>query len=397
MAVAPIAGVLGVVSTVSGMAQQSRQNAINEASIAANQKAADAAAALKRAEVETKRSYANYQSNLNQMTRQTQMMQAEMGLQAQDILSQMQYRDQQASLENSRYQVNSNAIQEQSGALADKTNTELAYGQAMMGANAQSINNQTQLANAAQGTREKGKQGNARRAMVEAVMAATQGVPGRSQDALLQKDVNNDVSSALMEFMNQAGISEQDVAQLAATGDIANLLRQINVSKADFRANTAIKAQQYGNMAIDAALRDAATSRQLDQSGSQQARAQLQASKVMDENSDAVNRILADWSYNLQGQAVQNQLSAQTASLNAQAASTRNTSMLPGLLNAGLQLYQSFGSGGGGQQSTNPLYSNSMSNYGLLTNGTQYQQYQPQQQPDLSAGFSGATTGGWSL
>lgn len=370
MGLGPIAGVVGIAQGVSSLAGQSKQQRIAEAQAQANQKAAEASAALRQIQINTSRDYADYNARLNSLTRQFQFMQSEMGLQGQGILDQMNYNAQMGQLNMAETANQMGLVGAESE--ADRMSTgaqQQALGQRTEAAG-QSVNTQNQLTNAAQGTSAQMRQGEARRAMVQTMRASTGAGPSRTSQTLESMDLNADVASVLAQTLQQEGISEQDIRQLLYTRDIAEIGKQLGINSAEFFRESARRASQMQSTTISAQRADATIGKKMSDAGRDTASKQLQFANTADANTDAINRIFAESGFQQQSNAVSQQLAAQSANINASRAQASASS--PGLfdyLGMGLKAYSTLSGSGLFGGATNQQSNVGGGAYSIFTGG----------------------------
>lgn len=372
MGLGPISAAVGVASAVSGMAQGAQQRKIAEASAQANQKAAEASAALRQIQINSSRDYADYNARLNSLTRQFQYMQASMGNNAQGILDQMNYNSQKGQLDMAYVGNQMGLVDASLGAAKQRTGAEQQAHQQNIEAAGQSTSNQNQLTNAAQGTAEGMRQGDARRAMLQTMMAASGGAPGNTENTLQMSDLNNTIAASLAQSLQQQGISEQDISQLIYTKDIAEIARQLGVNAADYMEQTAYRNAQMTNTAIDAKSKDLTLEAQLANQGRGTSMKMLDFAQASDTNTDQINRIFSEYGFQQQANASNIQLQSQLASLNASRAQSQASA--PGIfdyLGMGLKAYSSLSGAGifggnGASSNKNPL---SSGGYSIFSGG----------------------------
>ena len=362
MAGGPVGAVIGVASGISSMSQQSKQRRLAEAQANAQAKAAEASAALRQVEINSRRDYADYNAKLNSLTRQFQYMQSEMGLRGQGIMDQMNQTGQLGQLQMSEMANQMGLVNAEMGAdqqVAGAKQQELGQKTEAAGA---SVGSQNQLTNAAQQTGAGMQAGEARRAMMQTLMSATGGAPGRTSAVLEQKDLDGSIAAALAQNLQQEGISEQDLRQLLYTRDIAEISKALNINAAEFQRESARRGATATSMGIAGMKTDLATQAEMSNAGRDAALKQMRFAQMSDANADAVNKIFAEYGFQQQSNATQSTLAAQTSQINAQVAATKQSG--PGLFDylgmavKGYGMLQGSGIfGGGGQQQQGAGYS----------------------------------------
>lgn len=338
MTMGPVTAALGVAQTIGGMAQQSRANAIQRAQVEASQQAADASAALRKAEIQSQKDFAAYQTRLNTLARQQQFMQASLGSQAEGILSKMQNSQQEFNVKQNTMQQRLQSSQQRGQADAVRAGTEQQYLGSRSAAAGQSRDTQKGLEGAARQSTARLGAGEQRRAMVQSILAATTGTPGRTEEVLELKDLGDDVYSALVERLAMQGISEQDLRQLEYSKGIAEIARELGIGSAEFLRQNANRSDVYSGMLEEGSLRDLATSSALADANRAASMVQLSAAMSSDENADRVNEIMAESGFRIQSQNTDIQRAQQSASLAAQSASIKGGGFF-NLLGAGLNAY----------------------------------------------------------
>ena len=368
-----VSAAVGVVSTLGGMAEKKRQASIQQAQIAANQKAADASAALRKAEIDTARNYNEYQGNINALNRQQQLMQGQLGMQASNILTDLQTSQANFASEQGLLQTKQGAESQRGEANKQRASTEQQALSAKSASSAQSQQNQTSLKGAADEGVQALEEGERRRAVMTAILAATQGGNSRTGDVLISKDLEGDVAAALSQRLQLEGFSEADIAQLAYNKDIAEIARQLGIGSADFMTGNANRAESYATTLSSGSIADNTTSNKLTKQNSQVALQQLEGAMKSDANADKVNNILAEYGYASQQNAADVQLQQQRSSLNAQSASLGGggLSNFAGILGAGLNAYSQMGGSFGGSRTQESTASNfgptAGGNYSILS------------------------------
>jgi hypothetical protein len=238
-----------------------------------------------------------------------------------------------------------------------------ALGQGIQ-ADAASAQNQAALANEQVGAQGELLKGDARRAMMKAILASTGGAGGRTEGVLIGKDAMGDVEQALMSAAKSAGVSELDLQQLLMTKDIAEIAKQLGISAGTFQKENAGRADQYANQLYAAQSQDISTGLKLSDANRGTARQALQGAALMDANSDKVNTLLSDYGFQQQQSQVQAQLGHQMSAINAQRASISKPGVLD-YLSAGFGLYQQAAPLFQQNRQTQPLQTNTPS-YGVL-------------------------------
>lgn len=368
MGLGAVAGAVGIAQGVQGMFASGQQQRIAAAQAQANQKAAEASAAIRNVEINSKRDYAQYTSDLNAMTRQLQFMQSDMGLKAQATLDNMNTQAQFGQLNLQKLGNEAGLLQ--TNAEADKMAVaakQQAIGQKVEAAS-QSANVQAQLGNAALQTQAVGKHGEARRAMLQSMQAATGQAPGRTTDTVVNKDLEGDIVGILSQSLSQQGVSEQDIRQLIYTQDIAEISKTLGINASEMLRSAAKRGYDLSETSYNAKVLDATYENSLAAHGRNTAQAQLSMSNLYDTNADAINNIFAEYGFQQQSNAVASQLGSQKAAINAQLASAQSQG--PGIfdyLGMGLKAASSFGLFGGSSNSMTPP--SQQSNYSIFSGG----------------------------
>ena len=340
MGLGPVVGVLGAVSAVSNMSSQRKAAKAQEQAIESNSKAAEAAAAQRYVEIQTAKDFAKYQSQVNLLSRQLSMYQQQAGLQAEGILDRLSAQQEHFANAQNLVQAGLQATSEREAANALRTNATQQKLQKVGQARGESTATQEALAGQAAEVNASLSSGEARRAMMETIMATATGQGGRTNAVLMDSDMEKDIAGSLQTFLAQRGISEQDFLQMLHVDSIASAEEQLAYGMAGQMNENVNRGEVYANMLASGVYQDIDTNMRMQDQARQAQLSTLQMANTMDVNADKVNEIFAEAGYQAQANANVANLAGQKAQLQAQKASIQKPGFLD-FVGAGMQAFTS--------------------------------------------------------
>ena len=320
MGLAPIVAGVSIFGAVSQYSAQRNQAAAAAAGVSANKKAAEAEAAIRRAQIAAQQMQVDYQSTLNSLSRQAATAQLNAGLRASEITDNIEMQKRTSAIGSARLQ---NEIQRET----QRSQIETARVQnAVQGAEGRS---EAQRRAGLVSEQILGQVGQAGQRMSEgerraASMRALTGAAGLQQSETDVVNQNQEIMSQVAEALglnyDAMTIQEQNQLQLAFDTFMANAQEQAGGIGLDYQAQTAenqanLTAQQLGFAEQETGLLS-----QILASGRNTAKEQFGYSSIQDEMTNRANQLFAQQGLQMQTRGVDATLGAQMASLDAQRA-----------------------------------------------------------------------------
>lgn len=345
--------VLGGAQLIGGFIAQRNQANAQRKQIAAQIQSAKDQAILRKMEIEQAQQYAKYQGMLGQLARQQANLQQQSALEAQSLTDQLSAQQLKFATEQQYIQslIQSEQKQNQAGQLA--VNAEGSLTQALEDVAGALTQGSSQSVSQNKAALEGMNQGSKRRALMDAMLAAS-GASGQgslTSESLKQDDATNELKqvSELIDATNQDwGMLLERAGGKEA---LAKILRNLGINEASQLSNEAERQKVYSALAKQFGLSNIDSTLNMNSSARDAYRKAMDAARMMDENTQAANELFAQMGYNIQTNATDSAYNATLKGLRAQSSAIRSPGLLS-LLTTGLGVYNA----------TRPLYDNSLKN-----------------------------------
>lgn len=337
---AAVSGVLGAAQVVSGISAQSQQRRAQQQAIAAEGQAAVDQAKLKQMDIQNARMYSQYQAQMGQLSRLQAFQQQSAGLLAQKQMEQMEADTARFQNEQARIQAGVGAEQQKQAANQQRLGAVLGEAEAKQGAAQQAAGVFGQLGGAEQQVGNMLDEGQARRATMEAMFAASGLAPGGlTSDALQSNDMMGDFATQVEQQLKTANISEVAAMEMVTQGRIAELVKALGFEDAQNMDEEADRAVGYANTVADATNMNIDSTLAQNDAARNSAMTQFQGAMALDEQTDAANQLFAEAGFNSQSNATQSVLDSTMKGLSAKSSAVPSSGGLLGLLSTGLNVY----------------------------------------------------------
>lgn len=345
MAAGAVSGVLGAAQVVSGMSAQTKQRRAQQQAISAQGQAAVDEARLRQMDIKNAQMYAQYQSQMSQLSRMQAFQQQSAGLLAQAQLEQMQAAASQFENEQARMQALVGAEQQKQQANQQRLGATLNESEAKQQAAQQAGGVFDQLGQAEQQLGGALDEGQARRATMEAMFAASGLAPeGLTSNALQSSDMMNDFTAQVEQQLKASNLSEQAAFDMLSQGRIAELVKALGFEDAQRMDDEANRSAQYANTVADATNANINATLGQNAAARDTAMQQFKGSMALDEQTDKANQLFAEAGFNSQSNATQASLDSTMRGLAAQSSTVPSGGGFLGLLSGGLSVYNNVSS-----------------------------------------------------
>lgn len=342
---AAVSGVLGAAQVVSGMKAQSSQKRAQQQAIAAQGQAAVDEAKLRQIDIQNAKMYSQYQAQMGQLSRLQAFQQQSSGLLAQAQMEQMQAAASQFENEQARMQALTSAEQQKQQANQQRLGATLNESEAKQQAAQQAGGVFDQLTQSEQQTGQMLNEGQARRATMEAMFAASGLAPeSLTSNALQSSDMMNDLAVQVEQQLKASNLSEQAAFDMLSQGRIAELVKALGFEDAQRMDDEAGRASQYANTVADATNQNINATLGQNAAARNAAMQQFKGSMALDEQTDKANQLFANSGFNAQTNATQASLDSTMKGLAASSSAIPSGGGFLGLLSGGLSVYNNVSS-----------------------------------------------------